>query len=207
MFRLETRPLLEMKMNNRSRASVASGFTLIELMVTLALLSALMLVAVPSFIGFRKNSELTSTANNFVAALSAARGEAMKRSVPAIVIPASGTDWSTGWIAFVDTDFDGAYSSSIDTLIMRNDEALPSYLTMTAKTGANANATSVKYNGSGYNVAGAGFADLTFEIKNTQSTGTDALAQTRRVKVNVTGRARTCTPKTSSDSTCNAYGD
>ena len=53
-----------------------AGFTLIELMVTLAIAAVLMMVAAPSFVGFQRNSEMTSVTNSLLAAANAARAEA-----------------------------------------------------------------------------------------------------------------------------------
>lgn len=57
-----------------------AGFTLIELLVTIALASVLMAVAVPSFNQMVVSSRLTTQANEFVAAISLARSEAIKRN-------------------------------------------------------------------------------------------------------------------------------
>lgn len=183
------------------------GFTLIELMVTLALLGVLMVVAIPSFVAFQRSAELTSTTNSLVGILSSARGEAMKRSAPTMVMPADGTNWAGGWIAFVDTNYDSAYNEGTDTVITRRAEALPAYLTMTktGTTGTGGTAYFVRYNGSGYSVSSSGFADLTFEVQNTLASSSELLAQTRRIKVNTSGRPRVCTPK-SGDTTCESTG-
>ena len=74
------------------------GFTLIELMVTLAIAAVLLLVAIPSMTAFKRNAELTSATNTLLASINAARGEAMKRGTNAMVVPANGSDWNTGWI-------------------------------------------------------------------------------------------------------------
>ena len=81
-----------------------SGFTLIELMVTIAIASILLMIATPSFVAFQRNSELTSLANSFIAAVNATRGEAMKVGRHAMAVPADGTNWSSGWTVFVDND-------------------------------------------------------------------------------------------------------
>ncbi|RZJ14386.1 MAG: prepilin-type N-terminal cleavage/methylation domain-containing protein [Haliea sp.] len=198
MHRLQAERVLEMTpLPHRS-----SGFTLIEILVTLTLLSVLMMVAVPSFVGFKRNSELTSAANSFIGAIATARGEAMKRSVTTMVVPVDGS-WANGWLVFVDSNFDSSYDASTDILIATNAEALPAYFSM-SKTDP---AGYVKYNGSGYSVVDSGFKDTTIEIKRTDLTGAELLKQTRRIKVNATGRARVCTPASSSDATCAASGD
>ena len=57
-----------------------SGFSLIELMVTVALISILLTLGVPSFSAILRNMTLTSQANNFVAAINLARSEAIRRN-------------------------------------------------------------------------------------------------------------------------------
>lgn len=62
-------------------ARAFSGFTLIELMVTIAVLSIVMLVAVPSFNSLVQGNRLTGQTNQFVAALNLAKAEAVKRNL------------------------------------------------------------------------------------------------------------------------------
>ena len=59
---------------------VASGFTLVELMVTLAVAAILMALAVPSFTSVINGNRLTSTANELVSSLQLARSEALRRN-------------------------------------------------------------------------------------------------------------------------------
>ena len=173
----------------------AKGFTLIELMVTVSLVVILMAVAVPSLTTFQRNAQLTSFSNTMLASINAARGEAMKRGQFAVVVPSDGTNWSSGWIVFVDvavagaTPFNGVYDSASDITILTQ-PAPPSYLTIT-------------FDASGYSKTKAGgFGALTFEVKRNDATGADALAQTRRIKVASTGRVRVCTPVSSPDALC-----
>lgn len=72
-----------------------SGFTMTELMVTVAVISVLAAVAVPQMREFIVNSNVSATTNDLVLALNTARSEASKRGQDVEVV-ANGT-WSEGW--------------------------------------------------------------------------------------------------------------
>lgn len=55
------------------------GFTILELMMTVAVGAILVTVGVPSFVNTIRNSEMTSATNTMVGALYAGRSEAVKR--------------------------------------------------------------------------------------------------------------------------------
>jgi len=190
-----------------NRAAGAAGFTLIELLVTISILAILLSIAVPSFIAFQKNSELTSAANSLVSALNAARSEAMKRNLSAMVVPldAGRTDWSKGWIVFVDTNQDGLYTAGTDQVVFTRD-ALPSYIVVTGTNSAALSPSYIMYNGSGFlrTTAGASPSNTTLSIARNDVSGSAAYAQIRRLKVALTGRIRVCTPTSGTDVGCSA---
>lgn len=66
------------RLNNRQPRRSAAGFTLVELMVSIAVLSIVLLVAVPSFTTLVQGNKLTSQVNQIVAALNLAKAEAVK---------------------------------------------------------------------------------------------------------------------------------
>ena len=197
MFRYRLIGLLEMK----NYSTVENGFTLIELMVTLAMVAILMTVAVPSFTTFQRNAELTSFSNSLLSGINAARGEAMKRGRNAMVVPKDG-DWNKGWTVFVDVNRNGVFDEATDITVLKR-EAAPSYLTVTNTAGTAADSLYIMYDASGYSrLTGGGFGAWTVQVVRNDVTGSTLLAQTRRIKIASTGRARVCTPATATDINC-----
>jgi type IV fimbrial biogenesis protein FimT len=75
------------------------GVTLIELMVTLAILVILATIGMPSFTSFLRNTELRSSSESVYQGLQLARAEAVRRNVRVRFV--IGTD--TGWTVATDT--------------------------------------------------------------------------------------------------------
>jgi len=89
-----------------------SGFTLTELMITLAIVAVLLTVGVPSLKTFMQGNQLIAATNELISALHVARSEAIKLNSRVSICDSSDGktcaltgDWSNGWIVFV--DFDG----------------------------------------------------------------------------------------------------
>ncbi|RFF31098.1 GspH/FimT family pseudopilin [Wenzhouxiangella sediminis] len=100
-------------MNSRSQR----GFTILELLITIALLAILLSVAVPSFLSAIQNSRMTASANDLVTAFQLARSEALKRKRPISVCSSSdgatcGGSWEQGWIVVID-DEDAAGEATV----------------------------------------------------------------------------------------------
>ncbi len=184
------------------------GLTLIELMVTVAMLAILAYVATPNLSAFKRNAELTSATNALVGSLATARSEAMKRGYSAMIMPASGTSWTDGWVVFVDVNRNNTYDSSTD-ITLNQQNALPTYFSV-AGAGSVTPASGTPYimfDASGYaRLTSGGFGASTFSISRNDLTGSALLEQTRRIKIGSTGRVRSCKPKSASDTDCSSSG-
>jgi len=101
-------------MSHKHFTSHARGFTLVELMSTLAVGAVLVGTAVPGFHGLVAKSHMAGEVNDLVSHLYLARSEAVKRFSPAVLCPSSnGSDclnqpeWHHGYILFADENNDG----------------------------------------------------------------------------------------------------
>jgi type IV fimbrial biogenesis protein FimT len=87
-----------------------SGFTLLEMMFTIALLAVIVGIGVPNLRDFVRNSRMTSAANDIVTDFNLARSEAVKRRVAVTLCKsqnladcdADDDDPFNRWIVFVD---------------------------------------------------------------------------------------------------------
>ncbi len=181
------------------------GFSLVELMITLAIAAILLSMAVPSFSELIKNNRLITQTNDFVTALNLARSEAIRRGSRVTVCKSSdqascvaGGSWEQGWIVFNDVNGNGTVAAATD--IIRVHEALTGNVTL---SGDAALADYVSYVSSGgAQLIGGGVTAI--------QAGTLALCddrgfidQARAVQISTTGRvssgsataiAASCTP-------------
>ena len=88
-----------------------TGFTLIEVVTTLAVLAICAGVALPSFGRLIEHQRSLAVASSLIAHMSLARIAAIDRNRRAVLCPSTdgsscigGTDWSTGWMLFLDED-------------------------------------------------------------------------------------------------------
>lgn len=87
------------------------GFTVIELLVTVAVFAIILTVGVPSFVDLIRNNRVATQANLFIGTLSVARSEAIKRGARVTLCKSgdqlsctTADDWAQGWLVFADAN-------------------------------------------------------------------------------------------------------
>ncbi|TZF91831.1 GspH/FimT family pseudopilin [Cognatilysobacter lacus] len=115
------------------------GFTLVELVITLAVASTILAIGVPAVSGLTSRMRANSALADATSSLALARIEAVSRNRVVELCPSGdgtrcsgGQDWSSGWIVFLDGDGDGQPSSGD---IVSRIEAVPRGLSLRSTVG------------------------------------------------------------------------
>ena len=105
------------------------GISIVELVVSLAIVSILMTAGVPAFSSFIQSNRLSESSFDMLATINLARTEAVKRRTrvvlcrsadPTLTTPSCGggaNTWTTGWLVFASGDNNSTYEAGTDTLL------------------------------------------------------------------------------------------
>ncbi|WP_457674906.1 GspH/FimT family pseudopilin [Thiolapillus sp.] len=88
------------------------GFTLVELLMTLVVLSILMALAIPSFQKMMDRNAVTTTANDLLSSILLARSESVKQEKRVVV--RRGSSWSEQFYVFADENNNNTYEAATD---------------------------------------------------------------------------------------------
>jgi type IV fimbrial biogenesis protein FimT len=168
---------------------VAAGFTIVEFLVTLAVLSVLMTLASPSLVAMVESSQLRALNNDFLDHLRLTRSEAILRGKRVVICTASSASacsaaagWQQGWLIFADSNNNG--SREANELLIRYRPAAPGGWSM---KGTSTIARYVSYDEMGLTrFTGGGFQAGTVTICRLGS----LRSHPRQVVINSLGRVR-----------------
>ena len=166
------------------------GHTMLELLAVLALAALLATAAMPSLQQLLARQQVRAAATDLFSAIELTRAQAMARGQRVLLMPAGpgGTDWGTGWLAFIDRNANLAFDDG-DELLLRQ-APLPAGITAQFAFSSATAPFYIAYNGAGRscsatNSLAARWGTLSLTLGK----------QVRHIKINMLGRVRVCDPQ------------
>jgi len=166
-----------------------AGYTLVELLVVMALGAILLSIAVPPMTAMLSAQRSNAAGSSFLASLNLARAEAIKRNARVVLCKSAGGlscdltgGWNQGRITFHDVNNNAALDA--DEQLIERQGAMPEGLNLTGNTQV-ANYVSYSASGSAKLITGA-FQAGTFTFCLTPASSADV----QQIVLSSTGRAR-----------------
>ncbi len=148
-----------------------SGFTLVELLTTVAIFTTLLSLAIPEFRSMAERNQIATAHNAFLSTIHFTRSEAIKRGNNVIIckwdnIQAtcdSARSWQSGWAVFDDKNGNNSKDTNED--IIHIHKALPSNIQM------HYNHIKLKYNAKGLSLGYSGTITFCSDGEHTTKQG------------------------------------
>jgi type IV fimbrial biogenesis protein FimT len=172
----------------------APGFTLVELLVVLAIAAILLAMAVPGFRALIQNLQLTTAVNDLFSAINLARSEAIKRGGRVnLTTVKPDSNWENGWVVYVDNN-ENLTPDAGDEIILEHGPLHGGIAVISRFNDSNLNY--LAYSGSGRtrtDASSQGFlaGSFSFDVDGDRK---------RKININSLGRPRVCNPAVKAES-------
>ncbi|HJV80084.1 GspH/FimT family pseudopilin [Noviherbaspirillum sp.] len=163
------------------------GLSLVELLTVLAVVAVLLAMGLPSLQSFIQSQQISAVVNDFYAAISLTRSEAIQRGTRVDLVPQDADgNWASGWVVFVDENNNqrpdaGERVIFIHDALQKGTSIRASLTDSTVQYLAYSGAGRTRTNSSSQRTQ---FGTFTFKLND----------QVRKIKLNFLGRPRVCNP-------------
>ena len=165
------------------------GFTLIELMITIAILAILLGLGTPSLQTMIHNNQVAAQNNELMGLINFAKSESVRRNTDVTMLLTNG---STGWSAIVE---DPTNTADIEGCVVGQLRCANN-----TRVGMTAGETTLVFNNRGYiRDADDAWAAMTIYLQHENCSGTN---QRRRIDVTATGQVSSCALACDSTNAC-----
>jgi len=161
----------------------ARGFTLIELMIGISIMSLVMALAMPSYRTWIQNTRIRNSAEAILNGLQVARMEAVRRNIPVQLVLGTGSAWTVGCVTV---------TATCPATIQSHSSGEGSSAAVTVTPSAGGTFVFDPFGRRTTPAVGAGTARL--DVATTALTATES--RPLRVTVDVGGNTRMCDPST-----------
>jgi type IV fimbrial biogenesis protein FimT len=132
-----------------------TGFTIYELMLTVAVAAIILGVAIPNLRDYGRNNRMTASANDLVVAITSARSQAIRTRIQTIMcltqdpnatVPTCNGNGTQGWVVYSDTNANGTAESG-EPVVLRHG---PLDASLSVRTKPDTNGRYVAFNPTGF---------------------------------------------------------